>query len=361
MVSANAFPSVGGTETHIHEVSTRLAAAGVDVTVLTTDRAGDMPVDEMFSGYRVRRWSAYPRSRDYYLAPGLARHLLRSEDYDVVHVQGVTSLIAPVALAATRQAGIPTVLTFHGGGNGGHPSRLRNSLRPVQRRLLARLLRTSAALVAVSEDERRLFAPILGDMSGTIHLIPNGCDALPIDHAAEVPQGSPLLVSVGRLVRSKGHHRVLAALPAILARAPDARLVIAGRGPDEQQLRETARRLGVGDRVSVCFFGPERRAVLGQLMATADVFCLLSQYESQAVAVLEALGVGTKALVSDIPAHSELGRAGIVTTIALDAPPERIATAVLAVAAAPPPPPPDLPSWDVCVEQLHRLYEEVTA
>jgi glycosyltransferase involved in cell wall biosynthesis len=91
------------------------------------------------------------------------------------------------------------------------------------------------------------------------------------------------------------------------------------------------------------------------------VFCLLSQYEGQAIAVLEALGVGTKALVSDISAHSELGRAGIVTTIGLDAPPERIATAVLAVAAAPPPPPRALPSWDVCVEQLQRLYQEVTA
>ena len=70
--------------------------------------------------------------------------------------------------------------------------------------------------------------------------------------------------------------------------------------------------------------------------------------------------MGTKPLVSDISALSELGRAGMVTTIALDAPPERIAAAVLALAAAPPPAPPALPSWNVCVEQLHRLYREVT-
>jgi glycosyltransferase involved in cell wall biosynthesis len=360
MVTANAFPLTGGIETHVHEVSTRLSAAGVDVTVLTTDLTSDLPIEEKLPGYRVRRWPAYPRSRDYYLAPGLARHLLHSDDYDVAHIQGVTSLVAPLALAATRRAGIPTVLTFHGGGSGGHPSRLRNSIRPLQRRLLAPLLRSTAALVAVSDDERQMFAPVLGGIGGAIRLIPNGCDPLPIDHSAEVPEGSPLLVSVGRLVRSKGHHRVLGALPAILARAPDARLVIAGSGPDEQPLHVMASRLGVSDRVSICFFGPERRAALGKIVAEADVFCLLSDYEAQGIAVMEALAAGTKALVADTSALSELGRAGLATTISLEATPEQIAAAVLAVAAAPPPPPPDLPSWDDCAEQLLHLYQEVT-
>ena len=104
MVSANAFPLMGGIETHMHEVSTRLSAAGVDVTILTTDLTGDLPVAEKLPGYGVRRWPAYPRSRDFYLSPGLARHLLRSDDYDVVHVQGVTSLVAPVALARSTMS-----------------------------------------------------------------------------------------------------------------------------------------------------------------------------------------------------------------------------------------------------------------
>src|SRR5271156_3743015 len=127
MVSANALPLMGGIETHVHEVSTRLGAAGVDVTVLTTDRSGDLAIEEKPPGYRVRRWRAYPRSRDYYLAPGLARHLLRADDYDVVHVQGVHNLVAPAALAAARRAGIPTVLTFHTGGPSSAP---RGSLPP---------------------------------------------------------------------------------------------------------------------------------------------------------------------------------------------------------------------------------------
>ncbi len=361
MVSARALPLMGGTETHVHEVCTRLGAAGVDVTVLTTDRSGDLPAEEQLPGYRVRRFRAYPRSRDYYLAPGLARHLLRADDYDVVHVQGVTSLVAPAALAATRRAGIPTVLTFHFGGRGGHPSRLRNAIRPLQWWLLAPLLRSAAALVAVSDYERQTFAGILGDTAGAIRIIRNGCEPLPVDDSAEIPQGSPLLVSVGRLVRPKGHHRILGALPAILAQAPNARLVIAGSGPYEQPLRAMANRLGVSDRVSICCFGPERRGAMGKLVADADVCCLLSESESHPVAVMEALMAGTKALVADTTGLSALGRDGLATTIALEAPPEQLAAAALAVAAAAPAPPPALPSWEDCAEQLHRLYREVTA
>jgi glycosyltransferase involved in cell wall biosynthesis len=346
---------MGGIETHVHEVSTRLGADDVDVTVLTTDRAGDLPPDEKLPRYRVRRWRAYPRARDYYLAPGLVRHL-RTGDYDVVHVQGVHTLVAPTALAAARRAGVPSVLTFH---TGGHSSALRGSLRPLQWRLLTPLLRSAAALVAVSEYERQTFAAVLGDTEGAIRLIRNGSEPLPVDPSAEKPEGRPLLVSVGRLERYKGHHRVLRALPAILAQAPSARLVIVGSGPYEQDLRVMAGELGVADRVTICGFGPERRSAMGKLVSDADLFCLLSEYEAHPVAVMEALAAGTNALVADTSGLSELGRAGMVTMIGLEASAEQVAATALAVAAAPRMAPPDVPSWDDCAEQLHRLYWEV--
>ena len=141
----------------------------------------------------------------------------------------------------------------------------------------------------MSEYERQVFARILGVPVTTIRLIPNGGDRLPIDPSADTPQGSPLLVSVGRLERYKGHHRILRAFPAILERAPNARLVLAGSGPYEEPLRAMANQLGVGDRVSICGFGPERRAAMGKLVSDADVMCLLSEYEAQGIAVYEAL------------------------------------------------------------------------
>lgn len=357
MVAARALPFMGGIETHVHEVSRRLAASGVDVTVLTTDPSGDLPPSEEVDGYRIRRWPAYPRTRDYYLSPGLIRHLLGAgSDYDVVHVQGVHTLVAPAALAATRRVGLPSVLTFH---TGGHSSGLRERLRPVQWKVLGPLLRSAAALVAVCEFEREMFARALGIDESAIRLIRNGSERLPVDDSAPVTDGDPLVVSVGRLEEYKGHHRILRALPEILRQAPGARLEVIGSGPFEQQLRDMAGELGVSGQFSIRSFGPAERAGLGRVMSDADVVCLLSEYEAHPVAVMEALGTGAKALVADTSGLSELGREGLATTIALDASPQQVAAAVLELAARPRTPPPAIPSWDDCAAQLESLYREV--
>jgi glycosyltransferase involved in cell wall biosynthesis len=356
MVAARALPLMGGIETHVHEVSRRLAARGDDVTVLTTDAAGDLPAADQQDGYRVQRFAAWPRGRDYYFSPGLARHLARG-GYDVVHVQGVHTLVPPMALAAAKRAGIPSLLTFH---TGGHSSPGRSALRDLQWRVLSPFLRMAATLVAVCEFEQHRFAGVLGRDPSSIRLVRNGSEPLPVAAASNgSTAGAPLVISVGRLERYKGHHRVLRALPPLIEKAPGARLVLVGSGPYEPQLRAQAAELGVTDRVSITSFGPQDRPAMGRLVADADVMCLLSDYEAHPVAVLEALGTGTRALVADTSGLSELGRDGLVSTVPLEAAPDVVADAALAVAAAPSAPPPSLLSWDGCAQQLSALYREV--
>ena len=50
LVAARYIPYVGGLETHVFEVGRRLAVAGVEVTVLTTDVSGTLPTVEKFEG-----------------------------------------------------------------------------------------------------------------------------------------------------------------------------------------------------------------------------------------------------------------------------------------------------------------------
>ena len=51
---------------------------------------------------------------------------------------------------------------------------------------------------------------------------------------------SRILVSLGRLVFEKGVHTLLAAMPLVLARFPEALLIIAGEGPERQSLEAIA-------------------------------------------------------------------------------------------------------------------------
>ena len=60
-----------------------------------------------------------------------------------------------------------------------------------------------------------------------------------------VVKRGPTILSLGRLVRYKGHHRVIEALPHLLKVDPTINLLILGQGPYGAKLRKLAERLGV--------------------------------------------------------------------------------------------------------------------
>jgi glycosyltransferase involved in cell wall biosynthesis len=357
MVTARALPFVGGIETHVEEVSSRIARAGVDLTVLTTDVTGALESREERDGFVIRRFPAWPRSKDYFVSPGLLMALGRG-NFDVVHVQGVHNTVAPLALAVAHRRKVPAIVTFHTGGNS---SATRNALRGAQWRAERPLLVRAEKLIAVCEFEAALFSRALRITEDRIVLIRNGSERLPESPVAPDFSGAPLILSVGRLERYKGHHRVIAAMPALLAHAPRARLVVVGRGEFEPVLRDMVSTLDLDAIVSIVSYAAEDRALMGALVRSANVVTLMSEYEAHPVAVMEALAEGIDVVVADTSGLSELGREGLVTTIDLGAPPETLADALLVAsqehrwAAGPP----ALPTWDDCAEALIATYREV--
>jgi glycosyltransferase involved in cell wall biosynthesis len=361
MVSARAFPYVGGVETHVAETSRRIAVAGARVNVLTTDPTGALPRVEATDGVIVRRYPARPRRRDWYFSPRLGA-AVRDCGADIVHVQGIHTLVAPVALAAAERAGLPVVLTFH---TGGHSGALRRLLRSAQWRAMAPLIRRAAALVAVCEYEIALFSRVTGLPESRFTLIRNGADPLP---TVPTPSGckwataDPLIVSVGRLERYKGHQRLVAAMPAVLAEAPGAHLMIVGEGPYGGTLARAADRLGVERSVELTSFGPERRAELGSLIERADVVALMSDYEAHPIAVMEALALGRPVVVAATSGLVELAREGLVTAV-----PPRTASAALArqllvsarTGSAGGHVPAPVRSWEACAADLLDLYRQL--
>jgi glycosyltransferase involved in cell wall biosynthesis len=355
MVAPRYHPFLGGIETHVDEVARRMVARGLDVTVLTTAVTAQPPPGERPEELTVWRFAARPRWTDLHASPALARQVARG-DYDLVHVQGVHTLLPPMVLAAAQRAGIPTVVTFH---TGGHSSRLRTALREAQWQTLRPLLRRSTALVAVCAYEVELFARRLGIEPGTIRLIRNGAEALPFDDSAPAASGSPLVCSVGRLERYKGHQRLIAALPALLEMKPDAHLAVIGRGSYERHLRRQVARLGVDRAVTFVTFDTTERAALGTLVHSSDIVALLSDYEAHPVAVMEALALGRKVLVADTSGLRELASEGLVTAVPPNVAPRALARVLASMAARPDAIAPELPTWDHCVDELLSVYAEI--
>jgi len=226
--------------------------------------------------------------------------------------------------------------------------------------MLRPLLRRSNALIAVCAYEVEQFARRLKIDPHRIQLIRNGAEPLPVDDSPRVAPGSPLISSVGRLERYKGHHRLVAAMPTLLEMAPDARLAIVGRGTYERQLRRLVTRLGVEQAVMFTSFDTTERAALGGLVRSSDVVALLSDYEANPVALMEALALGRKVVVADTSGLTELASEGLATAVPLNIPPTKLARVLVKVAAGPGPKSPDLTTWDHCVDQLLRVYSETT-
>ncbi|HRW05233.1 MAG TPA: glycosyltransferase, partial [Caldilineaceae bacterium] len=72
MVTPRYFPYMGGVENHVYQVARRLAHAGTDVTVLTTDPSRELQAAEEVAGVKIRRVVAWPAERDYYFAPQIS-------------------------------------------------------------------------------------------------------------------------------------------------------------------------------------------------------------------------------------------------------------------------------------------------
>jgi glycogen synthase len=356
-VAARYLPFTGGVELHVDQVARRLVQRGVTTAILTADPTRALPSRESVDGVDIRRVPAWPGDRDYLFAPGIYRELTQ-ERWDVVHVQGYHTLVAPLAMLGARRAALPYVLTFHAGG---HSSRLRHSLRPAQLTVLRPLLARAERLIALAPFEADRYSDALRLPRDRFVVIPNGSD-LSQSVTPRVASDGALVASVGRLERYKGHHHVLAALPHVLRRRPEVRLWIAGSGPYEESLKLLAKKLAVSDRVEIRAVPAEERTRMANELARVKVLVLLSEFETQPLAALEALALGCRLIVADAPGLRELAEQGLARSLALDSAPEDVAAAVLEELDQPPiERPPRLPTWDDCTDALLELYLSVSS
>jgi glycosyltransferase involved in cell wall biosynthesis len=191
---------------------------------------------------------------------------------------------------------------------------------PQRRRALAWALRHADRIIAVAQplaDGARALMAETGPMETAppIEIIANGVDTTrfsPGDRAAArralgQPMAGRLIVSVGHLSPRKGFQRVLRALSAVVAEAPDARFAIVGgpgaEGDNGAELRRIAAELDLTERV--IFAGGEPPERVATWLRAADLFVLASDHEGCPNVVWEALATGLPVVatrVGEVPA-----------------------------------------------------------
>ena len=135
-----------------------------------------------------------------------------------------------------------------------------------------------------------------------------------------VPPDVPVVVCVGRIAPQKAQDVLIAAWKRVGVELPEARCVLVGEGPDRDRLEATA-------PGSVSFVG--RVADPRDWYAAANVVVLASRYETNPLAVLEAMASARCVVVSDVPSVCEPLPAGSTAAVPVDDP-AALAEALLA-------------------------------
>jgi phosphatidylinositol alpha-1,6-mannosyltransferase len=216
---------------------------------------------------------------------------------------------APLGLMgpALRRAGARRIVATSHGHEAGWAQ------LPASRRLLRRIGEGTDTITYLGEYTRsRIAAALTPDAAGRMVQLPPG-----VDEKTFHPESGgdavrerlglaerPVVVCVSRLVPRKGQDTLILAMPSILARVPDAVLLIVGGGPYAKELRKLAAETGVAN--SVRFTGPVPWSELPAHYGAGDVFAMPCRtrrggldVEGLGIVYLEASATGLPVVAGD--------------------------------------------------------------
>lgn len=243
------------------------------------------------------------------------RRILRTNDIDIVHVDGATNFVPGLAAALTR-----TPIVWHYNDHLVGP--LKRLLLPLLRRLASTVTIEGESLrQSRTEGDARLRdkTVVLPPAVDTGQFRPETCGPGERQRVREelgVPAECVLVGAVGNINRFKGYTYFVEAAAAIKRQVPAARFLIVGQQLDTdpgywERLHELTRDLGLTEDFIYAGFRDDIPRVLSAL----DMFVLSSVRESCPLAVLEAMAMKVPVVATDVGAVAEEvvdGRTGFV-------------------------------------------------
>ncbi|ADB57581.1 glycosyltransferase family 4 protein [Archaeoglobus profundus] len=347
------YPDIGGVETHVYEISKRLTK-NFEVEVLTTDPMGKYPEVEEIDGITVRRFKSIAPSEAYYFSLEMYRFLKeRSSDYDIIHAHNYHAF--PALFVALTKSNNKLVFTPHYHGRG--HSFIRDLLHKPYKIFGRWIFEKSDAVICVSNFEKELILKNFNVNSSKLFVIPNGINLEEFKDVEKIKKRKDRTVRtilyVGRIEKYKGLDYVVKALKYL---PENYVLEIVGKGSYKSKIVKLAKNLGVINRIR--FYQDLSREELIERYAKADVFVLLSKYEAYGLVVAEALACKTPCIVANTSALSEWIDNRNVFGIDYPIHIEKLVNLIkemsgVSVEGV------NIPTWDVAVEKLKRVYRGV--
>lgn len=269
----------GGAERTVHEVTSRLAGRGHDVTVACSDVGLPRAMqDEGGVRYRVRPG---------YVGPHLevGRLLRECPRYDVV----VDDLAHVVPWFTPQLGRVPVVAFFrhlHKRTLLGQASLIATPFLMAMEFSYPRVYRSKTFVTESRSSMNDLVH--LGVPASSIRMLPPGVDTQAFRPSPRF--GDPTLVFFSGLKPYKRPQDALAVFGDVLRSHPAARLIVIGDGPSRGSLEHLARKRGLTEHVE--FLGRLETAEVGFLVSRAWVHLVCSKSEGWGYTASEASAAG---------------------------------------------------------------------
>lgn len=380
MLSPYFYPHTGGTEKYVRDLSAVLIQEGNEVTVITNNlpKEKNAPAHETLpEGIKVIRLDAVDMFS--YLPVSFGQFNLKMLDgFDVVHVHvPAFSFLRAVAgkikqplvvtyhcdvTVSEKYFGIPVpqwvVPGFEGSSN-----------------LYARALLSKADAIYNTTETYAETSPVMKHIPHRV--IPIGIFHDKIDEMQKKVGLTPdrknprQLLFLGRLAGNKGCDYLVKAMPKVLEKFPDAKLIICGDGEEKAHILDLVTQFGIGP--SITFLGTATFEKLVELYYTsiAYIFPSINRLEAFGIVQLEAMANYTAVIASDIPgpnAVMEPGKSGLLVP---KQNPEALAGAIIELLSDPEKAKAmgrrgrelveTKYNWKTIVQQVTGLYQEVLA
>lgn len=274
---------------HTRKIAYSLVDDGYEVTICTFHNAKLPGINVVYFPPIIPAF----RKLNYILNVPRVRRVIRDKGPDILHAHYVSSY----GIAGYLTGFHPLVISVWGSDIYDRPK------NPVLRFFIKQALVKADTLLSTSRimaKQTEGFVP-----NKEIVVTPFGVD-LSQFYPAEMEDSSQFIVGTARTLRPKyGIAYLIKGFAIFLKDAPDAKLVIAGDGPQKNELVNITKRLGIAK--SIRFLGFVPHSQLPRMMASVDIFCMPSESESESfgVAALEAQACGVPVVSSKIGGLSE--------------------------------------------------------
>ncbi|MCL5411603.1 MAG: glycosyltransferase family 4 protein [Patescibacteria group bacterium] len=323
------YPSIGGVESHVKNLSEQLVARGHRVEVFTSDfdslqlKKRIIVKEENVNGVVMHRFPGKQiRGKNFFaqkLSFGPIKKVLLSGDFDVIHCHSIPSDHFRQAFEVAKSSNKKIFVTPHFSPNDLEKT-FKTFLTPWYWRLfLIPKLKRINRLFAVSPSEKKAFQKLTDISEDKLTVIPNGVDIKEIQSVTEkeikefkkknIDPAKKLILFVGRIVLAKGIDTLIEAVNKLSDQKIQV-LIIGPVGDIEyyQRLKKLISDYNLVNTVFIKEFS--RREVLIAFHA-CDVFVLPTRGEVFGIVLAEAMACEKPVIGSRVGGIPDLIKDGV--------------------------------------------------